>query len=214
VSGKIEVNSVNSLAEMHKLGARIGEQLRAGDLILLSGPLGAGKTALTQGIGHSLGIKSVTSPTFVISRIHPGKVPLVHVDAYRLQGDSAAIFDDLDLESYLPTSVTVVEWGEGLADRLADEYLEIQIQDICNYLKIETKIIKSSDIPNPTKLQSEDRIIQVCKFLGAKNYLNASGGRGLYEPQNFSREGIELNFLPEYMGNKISILEQIALKTI
>jgi len=128
VSGKIEVNSVNSLAEMHKLGARIGEQLRAGDLILLSGPLGAGKTALTQGIGQALGIKSVTSPTFVISRIHPGKVPLVHVDAYRLQGDSAAIFDDLDLESYLPTSVTVVEWGEGLADRLADEYLEIKIE--------------------------------------------------------------------------------------
>jgi len=113
---------------MHKLGARIGEQLRAGDLILLSGPLGAGKTALTQGIGQSLGIKSVTSPTFVISRIHPGKVPLVHVDAYRLQGDSAAIFDDLDLGSYLPTSVTVVEWGEGLADRLADEYLEIKIE--------------------------------------------------------------------------------------
>jgi tRNA threonylcarbamoyladenosine biosynthesis protein TsaE len=125
VSGKIEVNS---LAEMHKLGVRVGEQLRAGDLILLSGPLGAGKTALTQGIGQSLGIKSVTSPTFVISRIHPGNIPLVHVDAYRLQGDSAAIFDDLDLESYLPTSITVVEWGEGLADRLADEYLEIQIE--------------------------------------------------------------------------------------
>ena len=94
------------------------------------------------------------------------------------------------------------------------EYLDIQIQDICNHLKIETKIIKSSDIPNPTKLQSEDRIIQICKSLGAKNYLNASGGRGLYEPRNFSREGIELNFLPEYMGNKISILEQIALKSI
>jgi tRNA threonylcarbamoyladenosine biosynthesis protein TsaE len=128
VSGKIEVNSVNSLAEMHKLGVRVGEQLRAGDLILLSGPLGAGKTALTQGIGQALGIENVTSPTFVISRIHPGNIPLVHVDAYRLQGDSAAIFDDLDLESYLPTSITVVEWGEGLADRLADEYLEIQIE--------------------------------------------------------------------------------------
>jgi tRNA threonylcarbamoyladenosine biosynthesis protein TsaE len=128
VSGKIEVNSVNSLAEMHKLGVRVGEQLRAGDLILLSGPLGAGKTALTQGIGQALGIENVTSPTFVISRIHPGNIPLVHVDAYRLQGDSAAIFDDLDLESYLPTSITVVEWGEGLADRLADEYLEIRIE--------------------------------------------------------------------------------------
>ena len=113
---------------MHKLGAQIGEQLKPGDLLLLSGPLGAGKTALTQGIGRALGIKNITSPTFVISRIHPGKIPLVHVDAYRLQGGSTAIFDDLDLESYLPTSITVVEWGEGLANRLADEYLEIQIE--------------------------------------------------------------------------------------
>ena len=125
MSGKIEVNN---LAEMHKLGARIGEQLKAGDLLLLSGPLGAGKTALTQGIGQALGIENITSPTFVISRIHPGKIPLVHVDAYRLQEGSTAIFDDLDLESYLPTSITVVEWGEGLANRLADEFLEIQIE--------------------------------------------------------------------------------------
>ena len=122
---KIEVNS---LAEMHKLGARIGTQLKPGDLLLLSGPLGAGKTALIQGIGQALGIENITSPTFVISRIHPGKIPLVHVDAYRLQGGSTAIFDDLDLESYLPTSITVVEWGEGLADRLADDYVEIQIE--------------------------------------------------------------------------------------
>ena len=113
---------------MNKLGAQIGKQLKPGDLVLLSGPLGAGKTALTQGIGQELGIQNVTSPTFVISRIHQGKIPLVHVDAYRLQGDSTAIFDDLDLESYLPTSVTVVEWGEGLANRLADQYLEIQIE--------------------------------------------------------------------------------------
>jgi tRNA threonylcarbamoyladenosine biosynthesis protein TsaE len=113
---------------MHKLGAQIGEQLKAGDLLLLSGPLGAGKTALTQGIGQALGIENITSPTFVISRIHPGKIPLVHVDAYRLQEGSTAIFDDLDLESYLPTSITVVEWGEGLANRLADEFLEIQIE--------------------------------------------------------------------------------------
>ena len=125
MSGKIEVNN---LAEMHKLGARIGVQLKAGDLLLLSGPLGAGKTALTQGIGQALGIENITSPTFVISRIHPGKIPLVHVDAYRLQEGSKAIFDDLDLESYLPTSITVVEWGEGLANRLADEFLEIQIE--------------------------------------------------------------------------------------
>ncbi len=128
MSGKSEVNILNSLAEMHKLGAQIGKQLKPGDLLLLSGPLGAGKTALTQGIGQALGIKNITSPTFVISRIHPGKIPLVHVDAYRLQGGSTAIFDDLDLESYLPTSITVVEWGEGLADRLANDYLEIQIE--------------------------------------------------------------------------------------
>jgi len=113
---------------MHSFGRAIGEQLQAGDLVLLSGPLGAGKTALTQGIGRALGIEDVTSPTFVISRIHPGKIPLVHVDAYRLQGEATAIFDDLDLESYLATSITVVEWGEGLADRLADQYLEIKIE--------------------------------------------------------------------------------------
>lgn len=113
---------------MRQLGMRIGKNLKAGDLVLLSGPLGAGKTALTQGIGLALGIENITSPTFVISRIHPGEIPLVHVDAYRLQGDSTAIFDDLDLESYLPTSITVVEWGEGLADRLADQFLEIQIE--------------------------------------------------------------------------------------
>jgi tRNA threonylcarbamoyladenosine biosynthesis protein TsaE len=119
---------VNSIYEMHDLGTRIGKELKAGDLLLLSGPLGAGKTALTQGVGQALGIENITSPTFVISRIHPGKIPLLHVDAYRLQGGATAIFDDLDLESYLPTSITVVEWGEGLADRLADEYLEIQIE--------------------------------------------------------------------------------------
>ena len=125
MSGKIEVNS---LAAMHQLGARLGKSLTAGDLVLLSGPLGAGKTALTQGIGQALGIENITSPTFVISRIHPSKIPLVHVDAYRLQGDSTAIFDDLDLESNLPTSITIVEWGEGLADRLADQYLEVKIE--------------------------------------------------------------------------------------
>ena len=119
---------INSVDEMKSFCARIGKQLRAGDLILLSGPLGAGKTAFTQGIGSALGIENITSPTFVISRIHPGAIQLVHVDAYRLQGESKAIFDDLDLESYLPNSITVVEWGEGLADRLADDYLEIQIE--------------------------------------------------------------------------------------
>ena len=119
---------VNSVEEMKALGQNIGEKLRVGDLVLLSGPLGAGKTALTQGIGRALGIENITSPTFVISRIHEGRIRLVHVDAYRLQGEMNAIFDDLDLESYLPSSITVVEWGEGLADRLAEQYLEIMIE--------------------------------------------------------------------------------------
>jgi tRNA threonylcarbamoyladenosine biosynthesis protein TsaE len=125
-----QVVEVDSIEAMHKFGAALGEQLRIGDLILLSGPLGAGKTALTQGIGISLGISGITSPTFVISRIHQGKVRLIHVDAYRMQenqGDSTALFDDLDLESYLETSVTVVEWGEGLATRISDSFLELKL---------------------------------------------------------------------------------------
>ena len=119
--------TVASLSQMHKLGEEIGSKLKAGDLILLSGPLGSGKTALTQGIGKALGITGITSPTFVISKIYPGKIRLVHVDAYRLLDSGAATFDDLDLESYLETSVTVVEWGEGLADRFTDEYLEFNL---------------------------------------------------------------------------------------
>jgi tRNA threonylcarbamoyladenosine biosynthesis protein TsaE len=118
---------INGVLEMQATGQAIGAKLRAGDLVILSGPLGAGKTALTQGIGKALGISGITSPTFVISRIHEGQPALVHVDAYRLQGEVTALFDDLDLESLLPTSITVVEWGDGLADRLSDEYLEIKI---------------------------------------------------------------------------------------
>ena len=120
------MREISSVEEMRNFGALLGAKLKAGNLLLLSGPLGSGKTALTQGIGQSLGFKNITSPTFVISKIYKGKPNLLHVDAYRLQGQASALFDDLDLESYLPSSVTIVEWGEGLIERIADKYLEIK----------------------------------------------------------------------------------------
>jgi tRNA threonylcarbamoyladenosine biosynthesis protein TsaE len=115
--------------EMFSLGARLGSQLKAGDLILLNGPLGAGKTLLTQGIGSALGISGITSPTFVISRVHLGTLPLIHVDAYRLliDGQANLYLDDLDLDSALPQSVTVIEWGGAEAARLSEDRLEINI---------------------------------------------------------------------------------------
>jgi tRNA threonylcarbamoyladenosine biosynthesis protein TsaE len=109
------------------LGERLAALLRPGDLVVLVGPLGAGKTALTQGIGAGLGVgEPVTSPTFVIARVHHGgRVPLVHVDAYRL--GSVADVDDLDLDASAEDSVTVVEWGQGLVEQLADEHLEVRL---------------------------------------------------------------------------------------
>jgi len=124
------VLKVDSVASMRELGASIAKKLQAGDLIILSGDLGAGKTALTQGIGLGLGISDVTSPTFVISRVHKAKIPLIHVDAYRLIGEksSAFQFDDLDLETAMADAVTVIEWGEGVAPRLSEEYLLVKIE--------------------------------------------------------------------------------------
>ncbi|MEJ6761190.1 MAG: tRNA (adenosine(37)-N6)-threonylcarbamoyltransferase complex ATPase subunit type 1 TsaE [Candidatus Planktophila sp.] len=120
---------IATAAEMHDLGKRIGAQCVAGDLILLKGPLGAGKTVLVQGIGEALGISEVTSPTFVISRIHKAALPLIHVDAYRLlEGGKAAMYlDDLDLDSPRESAVTVIEWGGEESARLSDERLEIVI---------------------------------------------------------------------------------------
>jgi tRNA threonylcarbamoyladenosine biosynthesis protein TsaE len=110
-----------------RLGMRLGRRLRRGDLVVLTGDLGAGKTTLTQGIGEGLGVRGpVTSPTFVIARVHPsltGGPALVHVDAYRLGG--VVELDDLDLDADVADSVTVVEWGHGVAERLADAYLEV-----------------------------------------------------------------------------------------
>jgi len=108
---------------------RIGAQCVADDLILLNGPLGAGKTVLVQGVGEALGITDVTSPTFVISRIHKAPLPLIHVDAYRLlEGGRAALYlDDLDLDSPREGAVTVIEWGGDESARLSEERLEIVI---------------------------------------------------------------------------------------
>jgi tRNA threonylcarbamoyladenosine biosynthesis protein TsaE len=109
------------------LGRELAGVLRPGDLVVLVGPLGAGKTALTQGIGVGLGVReAVTSPTFVIARVHRGgRVPLVHVDAYRLGG--AADVEDLDLDASTEESVTVVEWGQGLVEQLTDEHLVVAL---------------------------------------------------------------------------------------
>jgi tRNA threonylcarbamoyladenosine biosynthesis protein TsaE len=116
--------------EMRGLGRRLAADLRAGDLLVLSGPLGAGKTTLVQGIGEGLGVRGpVTSPTFVIARVHPSLrdgPALVHADAYRLGG--VAEIDDLDLDSDAASSVTAVEWGEGLAEGLSEDRLEVSIE--------------------------------------------------------------------------------------
>jgi tRNA threonylcarbamoyladenosine biosynthesis protein TsaE len=115
---------------MRDLGERVGRSLGAGDLVVLTGELGAGKTTFTQGLGAGLHVRGgVTSPTFVIARVHPSLVDgpdLVHVDAYRLGG--LAELDDLDLDTSLDTAVTVVEWGAGLAETLADSRLEVVIE--------------------------------------------------------------------------------------
>ncbi len=123
------MKEISSAEEMHNLGAKIGAQLIAGDLILLNGDLGAGKTVLVQGIAKSLGIEGVTSPTFVISKRYKGVLPLIHVDVYRLldSGKAALFLDDLDLDSDRENSVTIIEWGGAESARLSDQRLEITI---------------------------------------------------------------------------------------
>ena len=121
--------AVAAPADMHALGVRIGQSLKAGDLILINGPLGAGKTVLAQGIGQALGHNDITSPTFVISRVHKGALSLIHVDAYRLvdSKNPNLYLDDLDLDSQRESAVIVIEWGGQESARLDDERLEISI---------------------------------------------------------------------------------------
>lgn len=125
-----------TVEDTREFGARLAGVLRAGDLVVLSGPLGAGKTALVQGIGAGLGVRGdVTSPTFVIARVHRpdpergGRVTLVHADAYRLGDatDPRAEIDDLDLDASMEESVTVVEWGEGMVEQLGEAHLRVVI---------------------------------------------------------------------------------------
>src|SRR3954467_8030054 len=122
--------TVNSPEQMRELGRRLAKLLRAGDLVMLTGELGAGKTTLTRGLGEGLGVRgAVTSPTFVIARVHPSLgdgPPLVHVDAYRLSGGLDEM-EDLDLDVSLPDSVIVVEWGEGKVEELTDDRLQVVI---------------------------------------------------------------------------------------
>jgi tRNA threonylcarbamoyladenosine biosynthesis protein TsaE len=127
--------TVPTAQHMQRLGQRLAGLLQPGDVIIASGDLGAGKTTLTQGIGAGLGsIGPIISPTFVLSRIHPsaiGRPQLVHVDAYRL--GSREELDDLDLETTLDASVTVIEWGEDVAEHLADSRLELDLWTIAEH---------------------------------------------------------------------------------
>ncbi|MEU6679226.1 tRNA (adenosine(37)-N6)-threonylcarbamoyltransferase complex ATPase subunit type 1 TsaE [Streptomyces sp. NPDC059900] len=122
--------TVTSPEQMGDLGRRLAKLLRPGDLVMLTGELGAGKTTLTRGLGEGLGVRgAVTSPTFVIARVHPSLSdgpPLVHVDAYRLGGGLDEM-EDLDLDVSLPESVIVVEWGDGKVEDLSDERLHVVI---------------------------------------------------------------------------------------
>ena len=128
---------------MHQLGVKLSAQLQAGDLVLVNGPLGAGKTVLAQGIGAGLGVTGVTSPTFVISRVHKAAIPFIHVDAYRLiDSENPNLYlDDLDLD--VANSITVIEWGGPESARLSEDRLEITIDRNDDVRKVEIKPIGS-----------------------------------------------------------------------
>jgi tRNA threonylcarbamoyladenosine biosynthesis protein TsaE len=129
--------SIATAGEMHQLGEKLSTHLRAGDLVLVNGPLGAGKTVLAQGVGAGLGIIGITSPTFVISRVHKAAVPFIHVDAYRLvDSENPNLYlDDLDLD--IAGSITLIEWGGAESARLSDDRLEITIDRSDDVRKVE-----------------------------------------------------------------------------
>ena len=122
---------------MHQLGQKLSTHLRAGDLVLVNGPLGAGKTVLAQGVGAGLGIAGITSPTFVISRVHKAVVPFIHVDAYRLvDSENPNLYlDDLDLDT--AGAITLIEWGGAESARLSEDRLEITIDRSDEVRKVE-----------------------------------------------------------------------------
>jgi tRNA threonylcarbamoyladenosine biosynthesis protein TsaE len=129
--------AVATADEMHQLGEKLSAHLRAGDLVLVNGPLGAGKTVLAQGVGAGLGIAGITSPTFVISRVHKAAVPFIHVDAYRLvDSENPNLYlDDLDLD--IAGSITLIEWGGAESARLSEDRLEITIDRSDEVRKVE-----------------------------------------------------------------------------
>jgi tRNA threonylcarbamoyladenosine biosynthesis protein TsaE len=137
------VITIATAEEMHQLGITLSAHLRAGDLVLVNGPLGAGKTVLAQGVGAGLGITGITSPTFVISRVYKAAVPFIHVDAYRLvDSENPNLYlDDLDLD--IAGSITLIEWGGAESARLSEDRLEITIDRSDDVRKVEITPIGS-----------------------------------------------------------------------
>ena len=129
--------SIATADEMHQLGEKLSAHLRTGDLVLVNGPLGAGKTVLAQGVGAGLGISGITSPTFVISRVHKAAIPFIHVDAYRLvDSENPNLYlDELDLD--IAGSITLIEWGGAESARLSEDRLEITIDRSDEVRKVE-----------------------------------------------------------------------------